>query len=95
MSETMRERVARAIFECRAFGAPVMWVPGGNSLNQDEAREFAEAVLSAMRDPTGAMKDAGAESYGLTDIVVGPAAKMLSGQPSKAWMAMIDAAGEP
>ena len=35
------------------FAAPVAWVPGGNSLKQEEARDLARAALSAIGDPVG------------------------------------------
>ena len=48
----------------------------------------ARAAIEAMREPTGLMKDAGAESFefGSDDCA------SLNGQPSKAWRAMIDEA---
>jgi hypothetical protein len=47
------EEVARTIYE-RVMDGPVVgekpaWVPGGNSLKQDEARDHARAVLALFR----------------------------------------------
>ena len=96
--ESMRERVARAVSEpeiwdeavCRLIGM-TLW---------PEAREYAfrtaDAVLAALREPTGAMIDAGADTYGVHDTAIGSLPlTTIDGQPSKAWRAMIDAAGEP
>jgi len=41
------EAAARAVFESRSFGAPVPWAERGNSDNQVEAREYANAALLA------------------------------------------------
>jgi hypothetical protein len=81
MSETMRDRVARAIRE-------------RSGLSWSMSRLAADAVLAVMREPTGAMKDAGAESYGVHEPAIGSLPlSVIDGQPSKAWRAMIDAAG--
>ena len=47
-----REVIARAIYESASFygndpGKPP-WVPGGNSMRQDEARTLADAILAAL-----------------------------------------------
>lgn len=52
----------------------------------------ARAVLQEMREPTGAMKDAGAETYGIGNGAIGAQFSVLAGQPTKAYRAMIDAA---
>jgi hypothetical protein len=93
----MRERVARAV------SAPEIW-------DDDKIRVFgirfaeemrlsafktADAALAALRDPTGAMIDAGAKTYGVHDTAIGSLPlSTIDGQPSKAWQVMIDAAGE-
>jgi hypothetical protein len=44
-------------------------------------RSLVRAALEALMEPTGEMKDAGAESYGVPPSIVG--------QPTKAWQAML------
>ena len=51
----------------------------------------ARYVLTAMREPTGEMKDAGADTFGVGNTAIGPLVQVLDGQPSKVWRAMIDA----
>ena len=74
MSE-MVERVARAV------AAEMDRL--GDSLTPQET---ACVAIRAMREPTGAMIDAGAESF----VSVNP--PNITGQPSAAWRAMIDKA---
>lgn len=57
--------------------------------NWQEWSGVARSVIEAMRDPTGEMIDAGAETYEAEPWVTGCS---LDGQPSKAWRAMVDAA---
>lgn len=62
---------------------------------QEDWKKFdlcARYVLTAMREPTGDMKDAGAETFGVGNTAIGLLVKVLDGQPSKVWRAMIDAA---
>lgn len=47
ISKERIERAAQAIFEHWTFGAPVKWVPNGNSDKQDAARRQARAALTA------------------------------------------------
>jgi hypothetical protein len=55
---TKLEEAARAIFEHRQFKAPVPWVERGNSFKQDEARDYARAVVLALRKPSEVMTQA-------------------------------------
>ena len=83
MSE-MVERVAKAILD---------HVPQGYGMYQNEAEEYARAAIAAMREPTGEMKDAGADSYGVPAPAIGSLPlSVINGQPTKAWQAMIDEA---
>lgn len=51
ITDEMVEEAAKAIFEHWQFqpaaGTLIPWVPKGNSLKQDEARDYARAALSA------------------------------------------------
>lgn len=47
--EEIIEEMARSIFCHRSFGAPVKWMDGGNSLKQDEARDYARAAFAIAR----------------------------------------------
>lgn len=62
--------------------------PAGAFFYEQEIGPYliASAAIAAMREPSGAMKDAGAESLWPE---TGPS---LNGQPSLCWLAMIDAA---
>jgi hypothetical protein len=57
MPDTMIERVARELCQCdeRNGAAPWDWY---KEKGRDDYRERARAVLTAMREPTGAMVDA-------------------------------------
>ena len=58
-----------------------------------ERRARARAVLRALRDPTGEMKEAGAATYGVVTPAIGSLPlSVINGQPTKAWRAMIDEA---
>jgi hypothetical protein len=55
--------------------------------------EDVRAVLGAIREPTGPMRDAGAATYGVSAPAIGSLPlSVIDGQPSKAWRAMVDAA---
>ena len=47
------EAVARAIFMHYNFRSAVPWVPGGNSVMQDIARDYARAAIAAMGGEVG------------------------------------------
>lgn len=54
----MIERVAMIFYNLiphDGAGERPEWVAGGNSFKQDEARQYARAVIKAMREPTEAM----------------------------------------
>lgn len=89
MSE-MVERVARAV--CKANGTD----PDNDDFPPCDWRNYvpeANAAIAAMREPTGAMIDAGANSYGVPTPAIGSLPlSVLNGQPSKAWKTMIDEA---
>lgn len=53
-------------------------------------QEFARVAIKEMREPTGDMIDAGAESFG--GYIPGTYNVSVDRQPSKSWVAMIDAA---
>jgi hypothetical protein len=76
--------------------ARIMCCPSGckgfPNCSSIEWREEAALAIAAMREPTGAMKDAGALSYGIGDTAIGQWTIALDGQPTKAWRAMIDEA---
>jgi hypothetical protein len=95
MSE-MVERVARAIWQ-ESVG-PAQWPEwdtwAPDAWSKVRSRAQARAALVALFEPTGGMKDAGAETYGLGNSVIGPAGAALVGQPTKAYQAMIDKALE-
>lgn len=79
----MLDRVAAAIRESEAY-----WWNRDDEPEDGLAETLARVAIAAMREPTGEMKDAGADSfeYGSDDGV------SLAGQPTKCWQAMIDAA---
>ena len=85
MSE-MVERAKKAVEECG-----IDWQDwDGNYGIADKFGLIVRAVLAAIREPTGEMIDAGADSFEFPD---GPFGRpSLIGQPSKTWRAMIDAA---
>lgn len=63
----------------------------GPCLGDPEA--MARAAIAAMREPTGAMIEAGAKTYGVSTPAIGSLPlTVVDGQPSKAYRAMIDAA---
>ncbi len=79
MNETMRERIARAI-DPEAFGLPDN-AAQDSITDRDIARDRADAVLSAMREPTAEMVSA-LQGWAIC-----------SGYIEKGWAAAIDAAG--
>lgn len=98
MTETMREAVARAIFEKMGYGAgddddpfrPYTWeaaVTSEYAVEAEEARSLADAairtVLERLREVTPAMEVAFYRSH------CGPSA---SPSPDECWQAMLDAA---
>lgn len=97
MSE-MIERVARALWAEREKQFPKFAQRSPDTLDEttgalDTMRAQARAAIAAMREPTGEMKDAGADSYGVPTPAIGSLPlSVISGQPTKAWKAMIDAA---
>jgi hypothetical protein len=94
----MVERVARALCALRGADTAVE----ADSMTYDMDNKLvpywtlfvsdARAAITAMREPDGAMKDAGAETYGVGNAYIGPGADLLTGQPTKAYQAMINAA---
>ena len=84
----MVERVARAVYELMPYdgigsaGGKPVWVEGGNSLKQDEARGYASAAIKAMRAPTDHMRLTLPPRFGL----------MTYRDVGDIWRSMIDAA---
>lgn len=84
----MVERVARVI-----CGATADRMCCGKCTKCTALLAEARAVIAALREPTGAMKDAGAASYGIHTPAIGSLPlEVIDGQPTKAWTAMIDEA---
>jgi len=77
MSESMVERVARAMFEKHRIGERAWPVP-----EAEVYRLFAATAIEAMREPTEAMIDASNQEWD----------GRMSHRSSSAWRAMIDAA---
>ena len=97
MSMSMRDRVAARIrgASCTTPTYPfTVWRDGEAEANILEwCRYAADAVLEEMVEPTGAMKDAGADTYGVHGLAIGSLPlSTIDGQPSKAWRAMVEAA---
>ena len=97
MQNDMIERVARVIayhlHDQRSDKVEKVFSKPTHAIVARAYRLIARAAIEAMREPTGEMKDAGAETFGLpkNGIYIGPIPKdTLDGQPSKAWRAMID-----
>lgn len=90
----MVERVARAICDQEAGTPGTDCACNSGTCSRLSVKLAACAAIAAMREPTGEMKDAGAETYGLGNSVIGPAGAALVGQPTKAYQAMIDKALE-
>jgi hypothetical protein len=103
MSE-MIERAARIIDRFAFEDTPTVDDPGAfahviprddaeRQLRQTVARFQAKRIITAMREPTPGMVDAGAETYGIETPHIGNLpVTVVDGQPSKAWRAMIDEA---
>ncbi len=94
MSETMVERVARAI-DPGAWGKPGVGMAAFQEPRRDTARRTARAAIEAMREPTVEMPHAGIEGYWFE----APALEVVQGASTmsgigmrQAWRAMIDAA---
>lgn len=91
MSETMIQRVARALYESKA-------IPGDDWATESEVhREFcrrqARVAIEAMREPTQAMLDAGADHmHEAIDFSPEPGEGIDGYDVSPVWDAMIDAA---
>jgi len=89
MSNEMIERIAKAMYDSNQFARPLEKSPNW----VEHYRRQARAAISAMREPTDAMKHAGADSYGIQTPAIGTLPlSVIDGQPSKAWRAMIDEA---
>ncbi len=98
-SEKIVERMARAFLaELGRDGGGWIYIGDTSDLScvliDGDADVVAamKCAIAAMREPTGRMKDAGAETYGIGDAAIGLPVSILDGQPSKAYRAMIDAA---
>ena len=73
------------------------WQPIFRAIIKDycDRLELAGYVI-VPKEPTGAMKDAGANSYGVPTPAIGSLPlSVIDGQPTKAWHAMIAAAPAP
>jgi hypothetical protein len=69
------------------FGtAQRMWESMGAAQKESHLAAL-RAAIEALMEPTGEMKDAGAESYGVPPSI--------TGQPTKAWQAMLRKVLEP
>ncbi|KKM69758.1 hypothetical protein LCGC14_1447540 [marine sediment metagenome] len=87
----MLDRVAMVIYDRMEYdgvGSKPVWVEGGNSLKQDEARRTARKAIEAMREPIKAMVDASWQKAGETT----PDDKGIRQAIRIAWHSMIDAA---
>lgn len=100
MNETMIERAGRVIYEngggqmLAASGGAFGYVPPWQEVDpiwKEVFQKTGRAVIEALRETTGEMKDAGAETLLVYREPEGWVPS-LDGQPSKAWQAMIDAA---
>lgn len=59
LDEMARKIYAQMPYDGPSGTAKPAWVPGGNSLKQDKAREYVRAALSALMEPSEAMLAAG------------------------------------
>lgn len=87
MTETIIERVARAIYERRGLLKPVEAFPT-NAPWAQRALEEARAAIEAMREPTEEMERAGLETGEFENGICVTSASA----PGNVWSAMIDEA---
>jgi hypothetical protein len=85
----MVERLSRVLCVCRGNNPNRRLEEYGQTSHSYWAWELyvdeVKALMKAMREPTGAMKEAGAVSFQMEDI---------DGQPTTVWTEMLDAAME-